>query len=187
MTDKALISELTWRSLEMQRKAFPGMPHFVIPHETQWLLRATTRKERDRIYVMSLGVIAETEKKMRDFLALAKKRKCEIVSLEDERSFVVNGNCEHLVKWWRDARRKGAGKVGADIAAANRKVATKDAIDKIRDRWPLNSKTWPTDVLLAEADRSLNTVKSFLGSRIVAQANHRAKLKRKERADANRI
>lgn len=184
MTDKALISELTWRSLEMQKKAFAGMPHFVAPEETPHLLRPTTRKGRDRIHVISLGVIAETERKFRDFLALAKERKCEIVSLEDERSFIVNGNCENLVKWWKDARRKGAGKTAARISASNRKAATLEAVNKIKDRWPLDSKTWPTSVLLAEAERSLNTVKSFLGSRIVAQTNYRAAQKRKAKLEA---
>lgn len=184
MTDKAAISELTWRSLEMQKKAFPGMPHFVIPDDIQWLMRQTARDGHDRIHVMSLGVLAETEKKMRDFLALAKKRKCEIVSLEDERSFAVNGNCENLIKWWKDARRKGAGKVGADIAALNRKEATKEAIEKIRGRWPLPSKKWPTKLLLAEAGVSLNTAKAHLGKRPIAQYNYEVAQKRKERCNA---
>ena len=178
MTDKALISALTWRSLEMQRKAFADLPCFVAPDDLPQLLRPTTRKEADRIHVLSLGVIADKEKDFREFLALAKKRKVEIVSREDNQTFQVNGNCENLVKWWKDARRTGAAKIGANIGAEQKKAATKEAIDKIKDRWPLPSKEWSTAALLAEADLSFNTVKSRLGSRIIAQANHRAKVKR---------
>jgi len=74
--------------------------------------------------------------------------------------------------------------IGARKAAEIRLKDSKKAIDKIKDRWPLPSKEWPTKLLLAEADRSLNTVKSRLGSRIIAQANHRAKMKRKANAKA---
>lgn len=182
MTDKALISELTWRTLAMQKAAFPDMPHFVMPDDLQWLMRPTTRKERDRVHVISLGVIADNEKTFREFLALAKKRKIELISREDNQTFFVNGNCENLVKWWKDARRNGAAKIGAKVSADQKKKETMLAIDKIRDRWPLPSKEWPTKVLLAEADRSLNTVKSVLGPRPIAQYNYQAKIKRKANA-----
>lgn len=187
MTDKALISDLTWRSLEMQRAAFPGMPHFMVPDDLPQLFRVTTRKGIDRLHVKSLGILADNEKTFREVLSMAKKRKCEIVSQDEGRTFIVNGNCEYIVKMWGESRRNGAAKIGANISADRKKVATKAAIDKIKDRWGTPSHIWPTKMLLEEAGRSLNTVKSMLGPRPVAQRNYDAKIKRKERADANRI
>jgi len=62
------------------------------------------------------------------------------------------------------------------------KARTKMAVDKIKERWGMPSNIWPTKMLLKEADVSLNSVKSILGSRIVAQANFKAAQKRKERS-----
>lgn len=181
MTDKALISDLTWRTIAMQRKAFADLPCFLIPDDLQSLLRPTTRKEIDRLHVLSLGIIADREKDFREFLAAVKKRKCEIVSREDNQTFVVNENCENIVKWWKDARRNGAAKIGARMSAEKKMQLSAEAADKIRDRWCLPSKDWPTQVLLGEAGISLNTAKKFLGRRPLEQANYQAKMKRKER------
>ena len=88
------------------------------------------------------------------------------------------------MKWWKDARRSGAAKIGAKISADQKKAATKEAIEKIRDRWVLPSKQWPTKVLLEEAGRDFKTVKSVLGVRSIAQYNYEAAKKLKERRDA---
>lgn len=183
MADKALISELTWRSLEMQKAAFPDMPHYVAPDEINHLLRVTTRENFYRIHVMSLGVIADTEKDFREFLALAKQRKCEIVNHEDDQTFSVRGNCESLVKRWKEARKNGVAKIGGKISADLRKKQSLEAANKIKDRWPQPSKVWPTQVLLKEAGKSFNTIKSILGSRVIAQYNYQAKLKRKAKKE----
>jgi hypothetical protein len=178
MTDKALISELTWRTLDMQREAFPGMPHFIIPDEVQWLLRPTTRKGRPRIHVMSLGVIADSEPKFRRFLEDAKEQRAEIVSKEDGKTFAVNGNCENLVRWWKVARMTGAAKIGAQASAKSKKEITARGIAKIKDRWHLPSDEWPTNALLDEAGISYKTAKTMLPPRPVAQYNWNAKHKR---------
>ena len=118
MTDKAIISEYTYRTLKGQREALGDMPVFVLPDDLEQLFRRTTRKTEDCLYVESLGVLADTEAKLREFLALAKTRKAKIISVEDEQTFVVNGNIENLIKWWKDARRKGSAVEGGRIGAA---------------------------------------------------------------------
>lgn len=123
MSDKAVISELTWRTLKQQQAELYGMPMFVIPDDMSQLFRPTSRKDCDRLHVVSLGVIADSEKGFRDFLAQAKKRKMHIVSREDDQTFIVNGNCENLVKWWKDARRKGSAKVGGERGGAVKRAA----------------------------------------------------------------
>ena len=182
MTEKALVSELTWRTLERQREEMLGLPVFVVPDDLPQLFRPTTRKEPDCFHVASLGILADNEKDFRDFLAKAKKRKAELFSREDSKLYVVNGNCETLVRLWRVARRNGAAKIGANISADRKKAATKEAVAKIADRWPMSSDEWPTKLLLAEADISLNTAKAHLGKRPIAQYNYQAKLKRKANA-----
>lgn len=70
---------------------------------------------------------------------------------------------------------------GAIASASKKKLFSKRACRKIKDRWPLPNKIWPTYMLLKEAGISLNTVKATLGPRPIAQYNYQAKLKRKAR------
>ncbi len=136
MTDKAVISEYTYRTLKEQREAAGDMPVFVLPDDLPQLFRKTTRKTDDCLHVQSLGVLAETEVSFREFLALAKKNKVKIASNEDEQVFVVNGNCEHLVKWWKDARRKGSAKIGAERGAATKRAAIAERAKGLtREEW----------------------------------------------------
>ena len=123
MTDKAVISEYTYRPLKELREAAGDKPVFVLPHDLPQLFRKTTRKTNDRFHVESLAVLAETEVSFREFLAHTKKRKAVIISREDSQTFVVNGNIENLVKWWKDARRKGSAKIGAERGAATKRAA----------------------------------------------------------------
>lgn len=136
MTDKALVSAYTYRSVESQREAYGAMPIFLLPDDLPQLFRATTRKVNDRLHVESLGIIAPDEKGFREFLAQAKKHKAEIVSREDNRTFAVNGNIENLVKWWKDARRKGSAKIGGDRGAATKRAAIAErAKGMTREEW----------------------------------------------------
>jgi hypothetical protein len=163
MADKALISELTWRSLEMQKKAFPDMPHFVAPHEIDIMLRKTTRKVKDTIHMMSLGIVAKTEK---DFLVVAKllnARGVAVVCLDDDR---VSGG-HKLKDWrcaWRRSRRTGAAKKGGEAKAEKDEQKFWEGFNKISDRWHLPSKGENiSSILLKEADTSRNTARSYLG------------------------
>ena len=126
MTDKAVISSYTYRTLESQRTASGDMPVFILPDDLPQLFRPTTRKVDDLLHVESLGILADTEEKFREFLTLAKSRKSKILSREDNQTFAVNGNCENLVKWWKDARRKGSAKIGASLGANKKKAAVEE-------------------------------------------------------------
>jgi len=182
MADKALISELTWRSLKMQKDAFPDMPHFHID-DMHVLFRKTTRNEMLHVHVLSLAIIATNEKEFRTFLEILKDRKACLHSKEE--CLVILGTTvsfNKMVKIWKNARRDGAAKIGGKMSAEKKKANSSLAVAKIKDRWPLPSKEWPTKVLLKEAGVSLNTVKSLLGKRPIAQYNYQAKLKRKDNA-----
>ena len=184
MTDKALISELTWRSLDMQRKAFPDMPHFIAPDDITSLLRPTRRKQNLRICVLSLGVIAETEKNFLYILENIRKAKAHIYEEETRTEYHDDCPIQNVLNAWKVARRDGAAKIGAKISADKKKASTAESIMKIKHLWPLPSKEYPTRELLAIADLSLNTVKANLGSRLIAQHNYQAKLKRQAKLKA---
>lgn len=175
MTDKALISEYTYRTLESQRRSLGDMPIYVLPDDLPQLFRPTIRKSEERYHVASLGILAKKEDEFREFLAEAKKRKAQIVSREDNQTFVVIGKCDNLIKSWKNARRNGVAKIGGQRSADKRKAISAEGIAKIKDKWHLPSKQWPTPQLLATAELSLNTVKSILGPRPIAQYNHRSK------------
>ena len=136
MTDKAIISGYTYRTIKSQRENALDMPVFVLPDDLEQLFRATSRKTDDVFHVDSLAVLAEDEKDFREFLANAKKRKAKIVSREDNQTFMVNGNCENIVKWWKDARRKGAGKIGGEIAGKVKREAVADMLKELtKEEW----------------------------------------------------
>lgn len=87
-----------------------------------------------------------------------------------------------------DPIKCAAAQVGGKISAALRRKESLAGAEKIKDRWGLPSKIWPTKVLLKEANFSYNTAITIpgLGPRPIAQYNYQAKLKRKERRDAKR-
>lgn len=185
MADKALISRLTWRSLEMQKQAFPDMPHFIAPDELPTLLRPTRRKETLAIHVLSLAVIADTCAKFTEFWNSLPKD-AVIISREDRLMLPKTCSFQKSKALWMAARRNGSAKIGAAISAKNKRDRSAAGIAKIKDRWPQGSGAWPTKVLLKEAGLSLNTVKGVLGSRPIAQRNYDAAQLRKAHINAKK-
>jgi hypothetical protein len=192
MPDKAIISDYTHRPLDKQRANAGDMPVFVLPTDLPQLFRPTTRKLSDHYHVDSLAIIAKKEDEFRNFLANARSRNAKIVSRDEKQTFVVNANCEYLVKRWKTARRAGAGKVGADQAARLRRDESKKGCDAIKAEWPLTQKEMPTAELLKKANAAIGkrgkmhyrTAVSFLGSRPIAQYQRKAAQKRKESRNA---
>lgn len=164
----------------MQRAAFPYMSIYVGPREIPQMLRQTSRKEIDHIYVMSLGVIADKEDDFRAFLKLLNQRKAYLHSTEESITICPAAKCDAAVRSWKEARRNGIQKIGGRISAELRRKQSLEAAEKIRDRWPLPSKTWRTSMLLTEAGFTYNTAITILGPRPIAQYNYQAKLKRKK-------
>lgn len=164
MTDKAVISAYTYRTLEGQREALGDLPVFTLPDDLPQLFRQTTRKTEDCLYVESLGILGDTEEKFREFLALAKQRKAKIISIEDEQTFTVNGNCENLVKWWKDARRKGSSKIGGERGGAAKKAAVEErAKDFTKAEW-VNGAIKNAQ-LVEKYDMSINTLRRIASDR----------------------
>lgn len=162
MTDKALISSLTWRSLDMQKKAFPDMPHYIMPDEMSYFLRPSRRDGVLNIHVLSLGIIADKE---RDFLEFAKeafKRGAVIFAKETGKKYSTYS--KKLIIDWMLSRREGAAKKGGEASAKAHQERFWPRFAIIANRWHMESK-WPSASapLLKEAGLTRNTVKSYLG------------------------
>jgi len=136
MTDKAVISAYTYRPIDQERKDAGDMPVFVLPDDLDYLFRNTTRSGFDVHHVSSLAILAEKEDQFREYLDAAKRIKARIFSREDDREFVINGNIENLVKWWKDARQKGMGKIGGELAAKAKRAAVAERLkDFTKAEW----------------------------------------------------
>jgi hypothetical protein len=188
MASKIFKSTWTWRTLAHQDKVlseavpdYKNVPEYVDDEGLAELFRKTTRKSIDTIYVASIGLLGAEEDYVETFAREMMQRGWRLISVEEKLDW-KKITVRQVLDAWKYARINGAAMVGARRSAENRKARIKMAVDKIRERWGMASNIWPTKILLEEADISLNSVKSILGSRIVAQANRRAALKRKEKS-----
>jgi len=179
MTDKALISEYTWRSLESQKADFPDMPHFVIPDDLSVLFRQSMRKKTDTFHVSSLGIIADNEKAFRKFMENAVDS-----FIESKEGHTINpkSNIENAVALWRSARVMSAAKIGAKKSADGKKAKSAEGVELIRADWPKPSSDFSTAELKERSGLSLNTIKKHLGSRVIAQYNYKGKNNRQIKA-----
>lgn len=148
------------------------------------MLRVTTRRSNGgEIYVASLAPLAMSEDDMRAVQAEIEARGATLISIDD-------GPVDDVVVAWKVAKTKsrlaGAALLGAAVSAERRKAASAAGIAIIKARWSLPSSEHPTAALLAEAGLSLNTVKAHLGPRPIAQYNHRMKMVRKQRKEAQK-
>ena len=164
MTDVALISTLTWRSLEMQRDAYPDMPHFVAPDEIPTMLRPTQRNGGLKIHCLSLAIIADNKD---DFISFMRSlpHTAEVIPKENDGVFGRRTPIKKAIVCWQAAKKFGAAKAGGEAKAARDEKKFWEKFNKISDRWHLPAKKPNTnEELLAEAEiGSRNTVKSHLG------------------------
>ena len=193
MAYKAFISDLTWRNkthqvlnISARCQIPPDELTIYAPEDLSALLRPTKRHENDIIAVSSLAVLADNEKEFVRILKLIRKKKMHIGDCEANVNYRWSLPVSHIVEQWKLARKQGAAKIGGKMSADKKKDNSALAVAKIKDRWPLPSKEWPTKALLKEAGISLNTAKAHLGKRPIAQYNYQAKLKRKAAKDAKR-
>lgn len=187
MTVKIFKSTWTWRTLAYQDKIlseavpdYKDVSEYVDEEGLAQLFRKTTRKSTDTIYIASVGLLGSEEECVENIAREFMKRGWRLIAVEEKidwKKFTVR----ELLDVWKYARINGASRNGARISSENKKARTKAAVDLIRERWKYPSEIWPTKILLAEAHVSLNSVKSVLGSRKIAQTNFQASEKRKAR------
>lgn len=189
MPIKMFQSEWTWRTYYHQDSvmahAVPDFHKVTSYFNAEGLLsicRPTKRTTKDEIWVSSIAVLAPDEKSLKDSIRLLNARGCTVRAVEEGIIFGSPIPVAKCVVAWKEARKKGAAKIGGQKSADIRKANSSEAVSKIKDRWPMSSKEWPTKALLREAGISLNTAKAHLGKRPIAQYNYQAKMKRKANA-----
>lgn len=190
MTSRIFKSTWTWRTLAYQDKVlsnavpdYENVPVYVDEEGLHSLFRPTTRKSIDTIYIASVGLLGSEEECVENIAREFMKRGWRLIAVEEKidwKKFTVR----ELLDVWKYARINGAAMNGARISSENKKARTKAAVDLIKERWKQPSNLWPTQILLEEAGISLNSVKSVLGSRKIAQINYQAVQKRKAAAIA---
>jgi len=161
MADKAVISEYSWRSKEMQQSQYPDMPHFFLPGDISLLLRNTQRKNKDIFHCVSLGILADNEQDFRSFVRQAWKLGASIKTpncLLQPKTQIGTA-----VYWWKEARREGAAKAGGYAKARNAEAKFWEGFSRIANRWHLPSRGNTSEDLLAEAETTRNTVVAYLG------------------------
>lgn len=190
MPIKTFKSDWTWRTSEQQDETlYMNVPNYQVAlvyenEQREEMLRKSKRTEIITIYATSAAIFARSEKDATDFFTLCKKRNVRLIGIVDNFDWLSSHTVASAVAIWRKSRNNGAATVGARISADVRRKQSQASIDLIKGRWPLPSSEWRTADLLKEADLSLNTVKSVLGSRPIAQYNYQAAQKRKERRNA---
>lgn len=161
MPDVALISDLTYRTLEKQRATYPDYPHFMI-NEIPTMLRVSQRVNQLNVHVLSLACAAETEESFREFWKLLKARKATLRSKEEALHVLsTTASIDRVLKIWRTARCNGAAKAGGEATADKSKKQFWKRFTIIMDRWhgaDLSAR------LLKEAGIAHHdTVRSYLG------------------------
>jgi hypothetical protein len=158
-----------------------GAPEY-FDDEMAELVRESRRSSKDDIYTASVALVADSEEEANEAVRQFNAKGLVLHCAEEEQSWKTPIPRVPFIIAWKDARKRGAAKRGAEMSADKKKANSALAVAKIKDRWPLPSKEWPTKALLKEADISLNTAKAHLGKRPIAQYNYQAKLKRKANA-----
>lgn len=177
---KIFVSDYTYRTEAEQLEKLYEDPRLIDapvfrPADLPTMFRETQREVRDTYCASSLACFGKTPDGLVEFLENCRKRKTRIVGAEEKYEWHPGQSNAGALKAWRLARVKGAAKAGAGISADNRKARSAEGAARIKDRWSMDSKTWPTKVLLKEADISYNTAKTLLPPRPVAQYNYKAK------------
>lgn len=136
MTDVALISAFTYRTMDEQRAAHPGMPFFIAPDDIPTMLRQSQRVGALYVHVLSLACAAEDEDNFKKFWERLKNRKAFLNSKE-ERLVILSttASLDRVIKIWRAARRNGAAKAGGEATADKSKKQFWERFTVIKDRW----------------------------------------------------
>jgi hypothetical protein len=172
MSQKAFISDLTWRSKEQQIKEicafYDCLPSDLSiydgPGDIPNMLRLTTRHNgKSSICMVSLAVLADNRMAMRAAAKAFNPNATNIVCIDDPKITGQHKAAEWIAAW-QEARRRGAAKAGGEETARRAERDFWEGFAKIRDRWHLPAKKEnASKPLLKEAETSRNTTRRYLG------------------------
>lgn len=186
MAIKVYMSNLTHLSIEDQKgilkQGVPGWPDVAMlidelkyrdmhgncgdkMAERNSLIRPTTRPTGDTIYVAILPALSKHEDDFPEFMRGLKRRKSELISINDKFKWTPSKSITVAVKGWlasrRQSRLEGAAHRGGERNAERAEKKFWDGFAKIKDRWHLaeNSKDLMKEAGIGHHD----TVRANLG------------------------
>ena len=152
------------------------------------LVRSSSRRRDDEvIHVVSLGVLAWRQDDFASFIEKLADQRYTLVAHHDAKTFNLAHEKDRraAVEAFPESRKKGSRQkgrlIGAKRSAEIRNARSREACEKIRERWSLSSELYATADLITETGFSRNTVQRWLGKRPAAQARRLRNLKRAQR------
>ena len=149
------------------------------------MLRPTSRKTGETIYVASLAVLAFGAADLVNVLAAAAARRATIEVVADSLTIPPNAPAavmaEVMAAWERAKRRaltEGGRLAGIRVAAERRRAKTAAALDKVRDDWGKPSSEVSTAALIERSGLTYKALNEHLGPRKKAQ---KKQLRREQR------
>lgn len=150
------------------------------------MLRPTSRRSGETIYVASLAVLAFGATDLVNVLAAAAARRATIEVLADDLTIPPDAPAavvaEVMAAWERAKRRaltEGGRLAGVKVATERRRAATAVALDKVREDWSRPSDEVSTAELIERSGLTYKTLHEHFGPRKKAQ---RARLRKEQRA-----
>lgn len=169
----------------------PGWPDVqtFADDEINLLTRPTTRTSQNEVYCGSLALFADTESDMIAFLRAAKLRGLKLVCAEEALTWSGGKPISSIVTKWREARKYGAAKRGAELSAATKRANSIASLKKVEHLLKLTTKDGGTTkaILAGVGIKSVNTIQNVYGyTREEMQRRYAAELKRKQRREKYR-
>ncbi len=189
MTDKVYKRTNTARNLTYQDRLLSNfVPNWPTPPvffdwEFSQMLRPSTRQGKANIYTASIALVTDDESGLRETVDMLNARKANLHCAEEQQVWKAPIPYQPFLVAWKDARKRGAAKRGAEISASTKKARTAAALALIED--DLKKDDYTTRELLGRVGvKSVNSIKNHYGiTREQMQARYQAELKRKQRRE----
>lgn len=154
--------------------------------------RDMLRRAANEIVVAALPCLGWDQ--VEDFLqclAAIQARGATLVALDTGRRTAPDASPDEIAEAAREfvkgRRASRGGPAGSQVSAERREAEANDAAMRIKDRWRLPTKDYPTDELLAEAKICRNTANKYLRPRPEAQRLYRESLAERDRGRRNPV
>lgn len=174
----------TYEDVLSRRGLQSSDPDLMVDRAT--MLRPTSRRSAETIWVASLAVLARTAEDLAKVFAAAAARHATIVSVSEGLSIPPDPHSAVLAQahaaWKRGrlkAQTEGGRLAGVRISAEKRRAKTAAALDKVREDWGRPSDEVPTAALIERSGMTYKSLHEHLGPRKKAQ---KKQLLREQRA-----
>ena len=149
-------------------------PSFLLERAT--MLRPTSRRAPETIYVAALAVLARSASDLLDAFAKAAARQATIVSVSegltippDPHAAILADATRAFETGRRRAQTEGGRLAGAKVSAEKRRAATAAGLDAVREDWGKPSSEVSTAALTQRSGLTYKTLNDHLGPRKKAQ------------------